>query len=763
MVGIDGSFTQDWYIKNISFSGEAGFSRSLYPPNSGLFYSTYNSAGEEDYNSGWFAKKELPFRYKANFSLKMDKKPFQLSASFPLMSDPTFKSDFLDRSEDLNWFKFLTEQDKLALGAKIGEEASYSWNLNGSIIPDMSFTSPYLKTLSISTLSGIMTFNSKNDADIAKDKEKSLYSPERKFFYPELIKPEVKLSLGGTIWSTEKNPDKKINKDNVKNAPDISAIQNPLKEQTVSDPKENTQTSDASSTDEKDSVDRSVADRFIPKAGAENTGTDSGSTTTGSINWSADPGIVQEMRYDATDWITPDKIDWNKYASSYYQFRTTAKLVGQMSYDSDFFSASSSLDFSGIKQEHPWLSETMYDTKAKKDTIYMSDYKSSIYTISTTDSMKLIPFNKIDLLKPISASWNFTGSLYQSEFDGVVDQPHWKVKAIKWDKDYITTHTATAVTGVSIYSQDQTITLTSNLPPLLAAYTGTSVFGWTFVKLTMNSRLYEKEDAYKKWFWDPYKANLTWDLPFNFNLGQEYIYDIEEKRPSRLNFTAGKGYLSAYYTINNTVPYKLIQGAGWVLDGVEPKFIPTAAGLSFNNASKPVVVYTWKNRMFLQAQLSSNLKFDLLKLTSSSFDFVPTLTFKLTDFIDISFSSNSTNDVIARYFQNVINLPAELPGEKNALIDLQKSFYFLDKKERSLSGFKLKSLSVEVTHYLHDWTANLKTTLKPELKTDGGYYYDFVPEVTFVVQWKPISDIKTTIKSKEGVFTLNTTDDTANK
>ena len=157
------------------------------------------------------------------------------------------------------------------------------------------------------------------------------------------------------------------------------------------------------------------------------------------------------------------------------------------------------------------------------------------------------------------------------------------------------------------------------------------------------------------------------------------------------------------------------------------------------------------------------MKFDLLKFTGSSFDFVPTVTFKLTDFIDLSFSSNSTNDVIARYFQNVINLPAELPGEKNPLIDLQKSFYFLDKKERSMSGFKLKSLSVEVTHYLHDWTANLKTTLKPELKTDGAYYYDFVPEVTFIVQWKPISDIKTTVKSKEGVFTLNTTDDTSNK
>jgi len=613
----------------------------------------------------------------------------------------------------------------------------------------MSFFSPYLKTFSISSVSGIMTFNSKNDAEIAKNYELSQYSPARKFFYPEIIKPEVKLSLGGTIWSSDKTAYRKNTNVNSKDLPDISAIQNPLKGQAVPNSKD---------TDE---LDRSIADRFIPKAGVDNSYSVSNSPTTGSVNWSIDPGIVQEMRYNATDWTTPERIDWNQYASSYYQLTTNAKVIGQMSAFSNIFSASTSLDFSGVKQDHPWLSETLYDTKEKKDVILLNDFKSSVYSISTTDSMKVIPFNKNDLLKPISASWNFTGSLFRSEFDGVVDEPHWKIKGMKWEKEYISMHTATAVTGVSIYSHEQSITLVSNLPPLLAAYTGTAVLGWSFVNLNMNTRLYEKENSYKKWFWDPYKANLTWKLPYDFTLGQEYIYDIEEKRPSRLNFTAGKGYLSTYYTINNTIPYKLVKGSGWVLDGTSPEFIPTAAGFSFNNASKPLVLYMWKNRMFMQAQLSSNLKFDLLKFTSSSFDFIPTITFKLNNFLDISFTSNSTNDVIARYFQNVVHLPAELPGETNPFIDLQKSFNFFNKKERSLSGYKLRSLSVEITHYLHDWTANLKTTVKPELKTKGAYYYDFVPEVTFVVQWKPISDIKTTVKSKEGVFTLNTTDDNA--
>jgi len=55
---------------------------------------------------------------------------------------------------------------------------------------------------------------------------------------------------------------------------------------------------------------------------------------------------------------------------------------------------------------------------------------------------------------------------------------------------------------------------------------------------------------------------------------------------------------------------------------------------------------------------------------------------------------------------------------------------------------------------------NLKTSITPELKTEGNVYrYEFIPEISFVVQWKPISDIKTTVSSKEGVFALNQEDE----
>jgi hypothetical protein len=161
--------------------------------------------------------------------------------------------------------------------------------------------------------------------------------------------------------------------------------------------------------------------------------------------------------------------------------------------------------------------------------------------------------------------------------------------------------------------------------------------------------------------------------------------------------------------------------------------------------------------VYLEGSLDSNLKIDLLRTTSSSFSFTPGIVLKVNQFIDVTFSSTSTNDVVARYFQDWIDLPAPLPGETDIAKDIVNSLSFYDQDIMRASGFKLKKLNLGVTHYLHDWTAKFNTTIEPVLKKDGPYHYEFAPTITFIVEWKPISDIKTTVKSKEGVFSLNTT------
>ena len=762
MIALDGSFTPNLFLTKLTFTGAIGFSKNLYPPatKESLVYSTYDSLGKETYNSGWFFGNEVPFRYRANLAFQIDKKPFQLSVAVPIVSDTVFKSDFLNRSEDLNWFKLLTSQDQLAKTTTPSEETTYTWNIRGSILPDVSFFNPWIKTASVTNLSGLLLFESQQNKSLSG--EKLLYSPEKKFFYPSTIRPEIKLSFGGTLYSSEASPaaaKKETETETATVKPESAGILNPFTEETLT-PEAAVSSGPAAAAAPQASADENT-NRYMPSAGSGLVPELNPPVAAYSVTWNLDPSFLQEIKYDSTNWSSPGDIKWNKYSSIYYQLQNTAKLQGIYSWDTDLLSVASGITYTGIKQEHPFLSDTVpsLSTSALRDVIKLNDYKANIYTISTADSVKIVPFNRNPYFKPISLAWNMNADLIRTVFDGKVDNPDWKTETFDWDKKYIKVHTATTALGISLANYEQKITVESNLSPLLESYKGTSGFSWFFGSLVMDSRLYEKEKAYKKWFWDPFTLSLNWKLPLDVILSQQFVYDIEEDTPSRLNFTASRGYFSAFYTINNTIPYILDRDNGWVFDGTKKKFVPSAAGFTFNNGSKPLQLYQWKNRIFFQANLASNLSFNLLKLTDSNFDFIPTITLKIFEFMDISFSSNSRNDVIARYFQDWINLPAPLPGETNLGNDLIKSFNFFNRQDREQSGFKLKSLNIDITHYLHDWTMSLKTTLKPELKTTNNVTrYDFIPTITFMVQWKPISDIKVSVKSEKDVFSLNTGD-----
>lgn len=737
LVGIDGAFTPDTVWRDISFYGYLGFSRTLYPPYKGLLYSSYDAAGAQNADSGWFFGNELPFRFRAGLSTKVDKAPFSFAINVPLVSDPYFKPDFMDRSEDLNWMKFLTDYDELALGNNLGAETSYSWNVTGSYAPKLSLTVPYLETASIKSLSGTMTFGSMNTATLSEDATK--YSPERKFFFPERIKPELSLSFSGTLLTSEDV----ARKPKESKKADTTGLENPFDSPAGGDGKNADQ-------------DESLA-RFMPSPVLVPSASIPVRESTWSVSWSLSPSVVEEITYDNSKLKGPEDVDLNDYSLIFLNQKANADLVGAWSYDTDFLSISSSLNYSGSRQSHPFFSDTYY-TQSKIADIKLTDYRTSIFTVSNSNKVSFLPFNRNDLLRPMSLEWNLSDKLLQSRFDGTVDDPSRELRTIEWDKEFITSHTATTVAGVSVFDKTEKITLTSNLPPLLGSYSYDASLGVAFVDATLSTRLFEKENDRKKWFWDPFKASLSWTLPLGITLSQSYTYDLEEKEHTQLVFKAKMGFFSSEYSINNTVRYKLVEGAGWKLDGTDKHFIPTAFTVFFNNSSKKLQFYEWKNRVYLDGTLDSNLRFDLLRPTSSSFSFSPGVVLKIHEFMDITFSSTSTNEVLARYFQDWIDLPAPLPGETNIAADLVNSFCFYDQAVMRSSGFKLKKLNLGITHYLHDWTAKFNTTIEPVLKKDGAYHYEFSPSITFIVEWKPISDIKTTVKSKEGAFTLNTTD-----
>ena len=759
LIGIDGKITpKNTPIRQLDFSVFFGMSRTLFPLSrigtDGISHTTYDVHGKRHYNKSFFLGRQLPFRYRAHINFGISQAPFQFSLNMPVISDPFFKKDFFDRSEDMNWFNYFLNKEKLAKGTDKGIEGSYSWKLNGSIRPSFKEISPWISTLNIDNASITVDFDKKPNSKIQGTARQ--YAPGREFFYPKLFKPEGRLSIAGTILSNTMFAGKKAKK-----TPDVEGIVNPFikddkqGQDNTEKPAESKESDLPVSTDniqerntKKDT--EPFIDSFIP-AFKPMYGKEFDHSIAYSLSYSGDFSALQETTFASSQWNTPEDIRWKDYESRYYQLKGNAGLKGTLSYSQNLISLSSNLAVSGNYQRHPWTRDV-----SKKPILELNNFKTNVYTLKNENSITINPFVYTDLFKPVSFSWNITEILAKNTFTGTYSNPKWETQRVKWNKNFITTHTGSAVFGIVLAEKyTQKITFSMNLPPLLQAYTTSLNVSFPYGAFTVSTKLFEKENTAKKWAWDPFKADLTWTLPYDIRTAQTYIYNIQEKSNERLHITFGWKYISSFYTQSREVPQKLIPGSGWILNGTEKRFIPFALGFSFSNTSNPLTIYAWKNRIKIQLGLSSTLQFNLVRITDSYFTFAPKIIFNIHEFWDFSFGSSSRNDVIARYFQKALNLPVVIPGNTNILTDLAQSFYFWDRSKREAAGFKLQSLDIGFTHYLKDWTLKFNCEIKPQLKNRGARkYYEFSPIITFAVEWNPISDIKVEAKKKEGKFSV---------
>jgi len=750
LIGIDGkTIPKDTPIKQLDFSLFFGMSRTLFPSgkttDSDASHSIYDKKGKRHYNKSFLYGLSVPFRYRAHINFGISQTPFDFSLNMPIISDPYFKKDFFDRSEDMNWFNYLLNKDKLAEGADIGTESSYSWKFSGSIRPSFKEISPWISTLNLDTVSLTVDFDRKANSKIQRTDE-GQYAPDREFFYPKLFKPEVRLSIAGTLISNTMFTEKKAEK-----ISDVEGIAHPFipQDKTPSDAVER-KSVNSPKEENQETEKREFLDTFIPMF-KPLYGKEFDHTIAYSLNYSGDFSALQETTFATAQWKSPEDIKWKNYESRYYQLKGNAGLKGTLSYAQNLVSLSSSLAVSTNYQRHPWLRD-----QTKKPILELNNFKANVYTLKNENSIVINPFVYTDLFKPISFGWNITEILAKNTFIGTYNDPKWKTERVKWDKDFITAHTGSAVLGILLAEKyTQKVTFSINLPPLLQAYTTSLNVSFPYGTLTSSTKLFEKEKAAKKWAWEPIKTDVTWTLPYDIRAAQTYIYNIEDKSSERLHITFGWKYISAFYTQSREIPQKLIPGSGWIADGKEKRFIPFASGFSFSNTSDPLTIYAWKNRIKIQLGLSSTLQFNLVRITDSYLTFSPKIIFNIHEFWDFSFGSSSRNDVIARYFQKVLNLPLVIPGNTNVLTDLAQSFYFWDRLKRETSGFKLQSLDIGLTHYLKDWTLKFNCEIKPQLKNKGSRkYYEFTPTITFAVAWNPISDIKVEAKKKDGKFSV---------
>lgn len=798
LVGFDGVFKPKKYISSLEMSANLGFSNTVFKDSSGN-YLPFSPGGDKIYDKSNLLGFELPFRYSGKFKMSMSS-PFTLNLSLPVYSDPYFTNDFTkDRSETMDWISFLIDsQSKDDDDTTITTDSSFSWTLSSSYsVPLPQVLKPFMNSLSLSLNSSVAFSSiSNNKLENSKLDENSLdkwknYTPERKFFYPSQVIP---MTFSGTISgtlidiSTSRTKTSSTDKKNVSFTVPMVAPDDilPLSEQKNKEKTPDTEGTEAAQAENslaetenaenaETSAEPLLPDSALPSlTGVSSTVTDFPGVTY-SMKYSIKPTVSTQISYNSTNLNTPDDFDWSVLKSSMYKISVPITLDNSFSYSGSFFSVSNSNTFNPVKQRHPYLhmnetdengkeTESLWYSKSSAGSIKKADYGTDKLDLTQTNSVSLKPFSYIKSIKDTGITWRSSIKLIRTEFlsdeyDAEEDDPEWDYHFVDWsDEKSITTNALdfTFATNQMDSKFTQSLTLSTTLKPLAESYYSTLKLGFPLTTLAFETGVKKAStDENADWVRQPFKQSVTVSgkvLGSTMSFSENYNYSMDEYHHDSMKFSLSWMNLTAAYQMSYTYGYDMgYEGGnptGWEQRD-EKEFLPY--NFSFSYSPKTKTIYRWKNRVSMGMGLSTSIVADLLKPTSSYFTFAPSISFKISEFVNFTFSASSRNSVIYRYFGNDIGLA----GEENVFVDLINSFRFDDEALRKSSGFKLKSLNFSITHELHDWDFNATFKIEPRLLTEStGKRYDFNPYMTINITWRPMSAMKTEIVDNYGEWEL---------
>jgi lipopolysaccharide assembly outer membrane protein LptD (OstA) len=393
-------------------------------------------------------------------------------------------------------------------------------------------------------------------------------------------------------------------------------------------------------------------------------------------------------------------------------------------------------------------------------------YRQTNYSTSYEYKGTVWPFYRDTIFGQSNLQYNLKSTLVRSRRytygDGPQLSPQWGswVKEEIKDNEYIAglnTHSLSANFVANIMDMYQSISISAALPPLDGLLSTNAIFRFWISETKMDFSMRKPEES-SVWKYDPF--NFTEILKFSSFSTLTYYMIVEPELHNEITaittslslwnflmtYKAVKTYKS-HFTPDNKENISL--GGKWEQYG-EKKLYPSELTFAYKRGLTNIEIL--KNRIGFAWDMNTSVNFDLLQNTNSNFQFQTGLTFGITGFMDIKLSATSENVVIWRYFKNfpgMKNLTAMYPEgpQNNVFTDLLDSFKFWNESKRQRSGFNMKKFDLDLIHYLGDWRADLNISMYPNLNTKFDIpKYEISSEVSFIVQWKPISEIKTHIE-----------------
>jgi len=733
-----------------------GFTRTLTDIGNNTF-SPYppNNDGTFNWNHSNFISMEVPFRYRMQFQTSLSGKYGSISFNFPYYSDPFVNRDFTDNRAERNNFLELLQDTAPTEETTSSQIGTYQWQLTGNLAPSFTALAPYISRISITNISTTLSFipittNSKPRED-----------PNRIFFAPD------KYTIYNISASISGNP---VSTGNTQPASQRSSSAAPEKEDPfkglgfpLSPWETNTETQDTLVQSEQN------APIISPPALNQTFSLPRSGNNKFAIDYSLAPTSTTEMQFMSSpaNWPTFEDVDWSEVQSILTTFSGSGNINFRMDHSAGFYSNVLTLSGTGTWRDFSFINdEAFLDNQGVVDEDRIlharrQQYSQTNYTTSYTYNSTVRPFQENPIFAQTNFQYNLRGTLVRSRRwtvenspDGPELSPQWGswVKERTVNGEFVpglNNHQLAANMAANLMDNNQTISVSTALPPLDGLITTNATFRVWISETNVNFRI-EKPETSDEWLFRP--INITETLTFK-NIGRltyfmvinpEENNDITSIRTTLVlwNFTAVFNAIkSRRFEFIPDVPDNPHHGGNWEQYG-DSVLNPKDFSISYNRTTSNVELI--RNRLNLSFTIGTSMLLDLQQHTNSNLNFSSGFIVNVPGFLKLEITATTQNSVIWRYFKNVpgmekyTNMYAPGP-QNNIFVDLIDSVNFFDISKRERTGFKMHSFDLKATHFLGDWTAEFGINLYPHRVENR---YQITSDISFLVQWTPISEIK---------------------
>jgi len=750
--GLDFSLPKTGILNSLDLSLGFGFTRTVTQTSWGYTPYAPNYDGNFDWNNSNFLSLPVPFRYRMDLGGSISGKYGSLSWRFPYYSDPFVNMEFTNRSESMDWLNML--QQGMSEASLQDELGSYQWEMIGSLNPLLPALDPYITKISIPNLS--MTFNFKTVRDdyiFQNNKD----SPGRLFYIPEKYTiynfsgsvAGTPLALGGAGTSSR-------NGETRPSGDPFTGIGTPIPPWVYEEGPDKTPSGDSL-------VPPALNQRFeLPPAG----------NVKFNIDYELSPSSASELQFMTGNWTAYDQVDWNEVQSILTSFEGNGSVRFHVDHSTGLFANVLSFSAKSTWQDYSYLNEEAGIFKdsagnineAEIERIRRQQYSQTNYTSSYLYNGTLRPLYQDPVFGQSSLQYTFRGTLVRSKRYSGGDGPELAPQWGDWVKEKpsqdilgLNSHQLTADVAANIMDNRQNLKLTVVLPPLDGLISTNATFRFWISETNINFRV-EKPEEIGEWVFKPFNIKET--LRFGDFGTFSFYMDADPEQNNEVtniisslklwDFTAefSAARAARYYFVPD-VPSDPSLGGNWQQQG-EPVLVPKELSFAYRGNFSNVEII--KNRMDFSLNLNTSLNFDLQRHTNSNFQLTLGFTAKINGLLELNLSATSQNSVIFRYFKGVPGMEdltsMYADGEQNNFfIDLFDSFNFFDESRRRRTGFKLTRLNFSAVHFLGDWKAELKIDMFPHLNASlDTPKYEIKADISFLVQWAPISEIKSDIR-----------------